>query len=216
MEFKSEKINLNIEKQNLWNNQLNEVEMITDGLGKRIDDNIKESVVAFSVFGFHTSGSCEGHLDRGLPYPWIDIDVFDQKDLLEFAKIQKAVEEKKYPNEQSMNKDNPELHEKIIQIQGKFANQRKEVKQKIDALFREFYLSHKPYLTGGGIVAESFGRGFRVQTSLNRGLGLANWNKFDEKINKMSLEEKKLFLENNQTEMRAFTEFLKNKFFREK
>ncbi|MFA7315790.1 MAG: hypothetical protein WC059_03255 [Candidatus Paceibacterota bacterium] len=213
MEFNPEKINLNTEKQNLWNSKFKEVEMITDRLGKRIDSNIKESVVAFSALGFNTSGSCEGHLDRGLPYPWIDIDAFDKKDFLEFTKIKERVEEKKYPNEQSAKKDDPELYEKIIQIQQKFSNQRKEVEQKIDTLLKEFYLSHKSYLAGGDIMAERFGRGFRIQTSLSRGLGLDNWKKFDERMNKLSVEEKNKFLENNQKEMADFTVFLKNKFF---
>lgn len=45
---------------------------LTDRLGCPIDGGILETVVALNLLGFWTSQSCEGHLDEGLPYPWID------------------------------------------------------------------------------------------------------------------------------------------------
>lgn len=45
---------------------------LTDALGCTIDDGIVETVVALNLLGFRTSQSCEGHLDEGLAYPWID------------------------------------------------------------------------------------------------------------------------------------------------
>lgn len=50
-----------------------EVERIVDKLGMPVDEAIKEPVVALLANDFPTSGSCEGHLDRGLPYPWVEI-----------------------------------------------------------------------------------------------------------------------------------------------
>lgn len=50
-----------------------EVEQIADELGKPVDEAIKESVVAFLASGFSTTGSCEGHLDHGTPYPWVEV-----------------------------------------------------------------------------------------------------------------------------------------------
>ena len=38
-----------------------------------IDEGIKKSVIALRLWNFPTDGSCEGHLKRALPYPWIDI-----------------------------------------------------------------------------------------------------------------------------------------------
>ena len=46
---------------------------VTDRLGKHIDKGIFDTVVALNILGFDTDMSCEGHLDHGLPYPWIDI-----------------------------------------------------------------------------------------------------------------------------------------------
>ena len=54
------------------------VERIVDKLGKGIDEGIKESVVAFMMHEFPTSGSCEGHLtdnknNRPFLYSHVDI-----------------------------------------------------------------------------------------------------------------------------------------------
>jgi hypothetical protein len=46
---------------------------VTDKLGTPIDDGIFDTVVALNILGFVTSMSCEGHLDHGLPYPWVDV-----------------------------------------------------------------------------------------------------------------------------------------------
>lgn len=45
---------------------------LTDRLGCPIDEGILEMVVALNLLGFQTCQSCEGHLDEGHPYPWID------------------------------------------------------------------------------------------------------------------------------------------------
>lgn len=48
---------------------------LTDGLGYPIDEGIREVVVALNLLGFRTSQSCEGHLDGGHPYPWVDFQI---------------------------------------------------------------------------------------------------------------------------------------------
>src|SRR5690242_18911127 len=50
------------------------VRRITDGQGCPIDEGIVETVVAFNLLGLRTCQSCEGHLDGGWPYPWIDFE----------------------------------------------------------------------------------------------------------------------------------------------
>jgi hypothetical protein len=57
-----------------WNEVATRFERVTDKLGKRIDTGIFETVVAFNMAGIPTRASCEGHLDWGLPYPWVDIE----------------------------------------------------------------------------------------------------------------------------------------------
>lgn len=45
---------------------------LTDGMGYPIDEGILHTVVTLNLLGLCTSQSCEGHLDGGLPYPWLD------------------------------------------------------------------------------------------------------------------------------------------------
>lgn len=58
-----------------WEQKRAEVEKITDGLGRGIDEKIKEAVTAFRVHDFPTSQSCEGHNgeEEGELFPWIEI-----------------------------------------------------------------------------------------------------------------------------------------------
>jgi hypothetical protein len=43
----------------------------TDSQGRRIDLGIMGVVLYLQVHGIRTVSSCEGHLDRGQPYPWV-------------------------------------------------------------------------------------------------------------------------------------------------
>lgn len=52
----------------------NKVDSIADNLGMPIDEGIKKMVVALWAHEFETTGSCEGHTNRGCPFPWIDIE----------------------------------------------------------------------------------------------------------------------------------------------
>lgn len=57
-----------------WQQQLVNLGKTTDGLGLGIDPGIIELVAGLNLIGVNTTASCEGHLDWGLPYPWIDIE----------------------------------------------------------------------------------------------------------------------------------------------
>lgn len=59
----------------LWDETAEKFRKVTDRLGKPIDAGIFDTVVALNMLGIPTSMSCEGHLDRGLPHPWIDVDL---------------------------------------------------------------------------------------------------------------------------------------------
>lgn len=45
----------------------------TDKLGREMDPGIIEAVVTLNLAGFTTVQSCEGHLDHGTPYPWVNL-----------------------------------------------------------------------------------------------------------------------------------------------
>lgn len=57
-----------------------DVNRTVDGLGRPIDKGIRETIVFLWALGFRTSASCEGHLDHGFPYPWVDFSVAELYD----------------------------------------------------------------------------------------------------------------------------------------
>jgi len=57
-----------------------EVERLGDELTVPVDEGIKKLVIALRMHNFPTSGSCEGHLEHALPYPWVDIDAPEQEE----------------------------------------------------------------------------------------------------------------------------------------
>lgn len=132
------------EKEVAWEKKMAEVNEIADSLGKRVDENIKESVCAFLIHGFTTSGSCEGHLEKeqhGLPYPWVEVYAPEPEGW------QEAEGEKKERVEQEWKTKNLEQQRKMM------------------GLLEEFYQGREtPFdarLTFKGVGA--FG-GFRVQS----------------------------------------------------
>jgi hypothetical protein len=58
-----------------WDELVEKFSRITDKTGRPIDEGIFETVVALNALDITTSMSCEGHLDHGLPYPWIDVGI---------------------------------------------------------------------------------------------------------------------------------------------
>lgn len=70
-----------------WDEGIAFAQRLVDGMGCPIDEGILEVVVSFNLLGLRTCQSCEGHLDDGLPYPWIDFETD------EFPAFQQALEE---------------------------------------------------------------------------------------------------------------------------
>jgi len=62
-----------------WNRARRKVLRIADKLGRPIDTKLQKAVAALLVFGFETTASCQGHLNRGEPFPWIDVGVYSGK-----------------------------------------------------------------------------------------------------------------------------------------
>lgn len=63
-----------ISKEEAWENISKSMESVVDTLGKPIDEGIKEGVTALNANGFGTTGSCEGHVNRGIRYPYVDVE----------------------------------------------------------------------------------------------------------------------------------------------
>lgn len=53
-----------------------EVDEITDKTGLHINSKIKELIIGLRALGIETIAYCEGHLNWGNPYPWVDIPIY--------------------------------------------------------------------------------------------------------------------------------------------
>jgi hypothetical protein len=115
------------EKKKHWEEEKKEVDRIVDGIGERVDEGIKEAIIALSLLGINTAASCEGHLDHGTGAPFIDIE----------SKLAGALEEKmeKASSEEESDKIFQELQ--MVNLE--------EGKKVLD-LLEEFYQDRKvPY-----------------------------------------------------------------------
>ncbi len=83
---------INPTKQEMWDNMSIEVEGWIDGIGCSIDPEIKDTVIALNLMGIETRASCEGHLDHGLSYPWIDIQI-DSSELKKITDVFSDIKE---------------------------------------------------------------------------------------------------------------------------
>jgi hypothetical protein len=70
-------------QQKRWELKLSEVDALRDRLGKSVDRGIRETVAILQLIGLHTWQSCEGHLDWGLPAPWVRLYVPETEKLRE-------------------------------------------------------------------------------------------------------------------------------------
>lgn len=50
-----------------------EVDLLADKLGRPIDEKIKPLVIGLKYHGIKTTASCQGHTDRGYPFPWVKV-----------------------------------------------------------------------------------------------------------------------------------------------
>ncbi len=205
--------NSNPEKQQRWNSILSKVEQITDKLGKPVDEGIKETVAAFIASGFATDGSCEGHLDGGLPYPWIVIDNLSQGLREKLIALNDKAKTKGYDSLQVIPVSDKELYPQFTALRVEAEECKKEVGDRILFLLKDFYSTHVALSPDYVLVAYDSVSTSRIQPTSGMLSGKENRDRFEAKQKAMSLSEKEDYVRNCQVEMRIFTEFLKERFF---
>ncbi len=172
----------------------NKLYTTSDKLGKPIDPEILDTVVYLNFLGLRTVASCEGHLDHGLPTPWIDIESEEAEKL--------SIELKKVNQERDDPPGYADTRKPYYQKAKKLWNKRNEINaplaRKIIDLLDEFYQNHQSH-ADEGLIIHRLGFGFRLT---NQG-SIIEFHK-DE-------TEKADNLIRYQKEMKAFTEFLKSK-----
>src|SRR5690242_14200340 len=85
-------LNAHAPAERMWQVVSEKMRQTTDGLGKGIDPGIFETVVGLNVLGIPTVASCEGHLDRAMAAPWIEIEPPEVQALRQELRAQQELE----------------------------------------------------------------------------------------------------------------------------
>lgn len=102
------------QKNKSWESAFIWVNTLHDKLGKGIDKNIQEAIVALTLLGINTTASCEGHLDHGTYAPYIDIQTKEINDLDQSLRQAKEKEEAEAIIEEIKRKNLEERKKLII------------------------------------------------------------------------------------------------------
>jgi hypothetical protein len=212
------KINLHNKKISWLNKLRKKVDKIKDALGMPVDEGIKEAVIMFNAVGLYTSGSCEGHLDHGLPAPWIDVGAPNEpkvryvKEKEIYRKVARKYNLKVEEVRRGYNMDAWWEAIKEAEKSGetkeykRWRKENKKLLKKAKKFLKEFYKNRKvdPDVK---LKIDIFGNGsFRIH----------NGGKYYKLVNDLSRKQKrevKKMLKKFREEINAFTEFLKNKYF---
>ena len=198
------------EKQKKWQEISSEAEKIADRLGMEIDPGIKETVIALKANDFGTDQSCEGHSDRGLPYPWVDIiSLFHEIHEKEFDKLywDKNNLFDKYSNDIDPDEWSETDKDEYEDIQKKLLVFQQEDKKECDRLqniLDEFYRNNESNDVRYGLRYKRL----RPLQTIKENAKLEK-----EYLKNLSKEEKESLLRQSQKEMQKITEFLKQSFF---
>ncbi len=204
-------------KKERWEAMEKEVHSWGDALGMGIDPQIKKTVIVLNLLGFKTTQSCEGHIDRALPYPWVRITtetpeieklIKERNDLWAIAHKKETEIAKKHPGlslgEALRKEPTPELDEIYKKYHRLNADVEKALKARIkplQTLLKEFYTQRRAdpevMLTINANILDLF--------ELSSPDGIWQITRSD--------QEKLKKLQAYQGEMNAFADFLSNYYF---
>jgi hypothetical protein len=211
------------QKDSLWSETRAELDELADGLGLPIDAGVKEAVTAFRVNGFPTGQSCEGHVEERFgemvklrPYVQVELPTPEQRFVGE-AEIKNQVATKfgVLPEEVEdfdghedacraywdyiQKNDVPETAE-YLAVRAKH----EEMRASVADLLAQFY-SRRHVQDHSKLVIEDIGAdgAFRVTS--------ANENPTQVEAEQVSEMEKEL--REQQVEIKAFAEFLRDRFY---
>jgi hypothetical protein len=173
------------EKKKRWEQAESKINRITDRLGLGIDIGIKESIIALQVLGFTTTASCQGHLDHGNAAPWVNIGEKVPRELLiKKRELKGLLEENDAAKIRFITKKNLKNQIRLMKL--------------LDEFYRKREVSYdvRLVLNRSGIYGE---------TSLE-----STGERFQVIRSKAEQKEK---LRQYRNEMKAFTDFLKKKYF---
>lgn len=215
--------NMESEKEARIKDVEKQVDETRDALGYPIDPGIKDAVVSFNLLGLPTHQSCEGHIEEGIPAPWIQIEALNrpEEQFVNEKKIYKKIAEKynipaedverginhdawvEAAKEVSKNDETEEYKE--------WYKKNGELMKKAQDLIDEFYKDRQVDLDIK-IQIKQEAEGFRIHN------GGEDYDSMAGEKREPSEEQKKIVLsslEKYRAEMSDFAEFLKDKFLKE-
>jgi len=197
-----------------------EVENIGDRIGRPIDEGIRETVAMFKANELPTSDSCEGHVERGLPVPYVEVSAPNEPQE-RFVGQNEVFEKvaKKYnitPEEAKTSKIDEAYWEAM-----KECSQNEETEE-----YKKWNEENEKLLAKGQGLLEEFYKERQVEPNvklqIEEGVGTyrihnggEDYQPIIEEEQEYSDEEKKVRsekLEKYRSEMKEFTEFLREKY----
>ncbi len=207
-----------------------DVEQWGDAAGRGIDEGIKETVIMFNALDLPTSESCEGHIERGIPVPWVGIEAPNQPEerfIGENAAFEKAAkkysitleEAKRAESEKAKEayreaaiecSENGETEEHL-----KWREENEKLKKRTEALMEEFYKERTIEPSMKLETDEGAEGSFRIYSGKeDYEAAMRRIREGEERA--LSEEEKEVVSEKlvkYRQEMKDFTKFLKDKYF---
>ncbi len=208
------------QKEIIWDNARQEINEIGDRLGLGIDEGIKETVTAFMVNGFPTSSSCEGHADRALPVPWIEVRATNEPEERfvgqneAFERVAKryglSLEDVKFGKNIDAYWDAmKECSKEETEEYKKWQEENDKLQMRAQKLLEDFYEGRKvePDIK---LKTHKYVGDFRIH---NGGKDYEDLIGHDEEVSEERIKKRAEKLAKYKKEMDEFTDFLKKKFF---
>lgn len=197
-----------------------EIDKIVDAVGKGVDEEIKDTIIALNIADFPTKASCQGHYgedEGGMGAPWVEIAAENEPEERfnnQNAIFQKVAEKYKMPLEEAKRSFNPDAYWEAMKEaskQGETAEYQEWDKKnqglfkKAQNLLDEFYKDRKVD-DSLKLKLEEGVSAFRIHN------GGDDYKDLEENISEEEKEAYKKRLKLYQGEMKEFANFLIRKF----
>lgn len=113
------------DKQVRWDEMAKKVDSMADKLDEPVDEGIKTAVIALNLLDLPTDSSCEGHLDEGGRWPYVDVVIPGYAE--EFT---------------SQYRREPDNQTALEEIDQKYTPQFRAMTERVDKLLEAFYQDH--------------------------------------------------------------------------
>jgi hypothetical protein len=183
-----------------WQEAYAEVSRFTDRLGLPVDAGIFETVVLLNLLGFRTSQSCEGHLDHGAMYPWVDVIDASRSSLFTKQWVHVCELEEQARRGETVEVYNTFLEADIrLRVQVAQWEADDPLFAQLVALLDAFYTEQERPLTSARLLLKRFRSPgvYRIAPG------------FSQEADRLPDQFKAAYLRQGQAEMQAFTTFLK-------